>query len=165
MFSIFHHVLGFLNRLAFMDPASRMREVLLEMEVSTMTDLGRLLKILATTALVSCSGSDDSLSSKVVGAWVLENWSDALVLSDDGSATATQESNGRPSSVTGTGTWSTKGNTLTIVVLDGFFEITFVEWQAGSTIEATYSTAGNALTLTIDDSRLRDATHVFTRVE
>ena len=87
--------------------------------------------------LVSC-GSDNLMSPKVVGAWVLDNWGDAIVLSDDGTATYAFEDNGRPGTVRGTGTWRTDGDKLKIEVRDGYFEITHVEWEAGETLTATY---------------------------
>jgi hypothetical protein len=105
------------------------------------------------------------VSSKVVGAWVLDNWSDAIILSDDGTATYAQESDGRPGTVRGTGTWSTSGNTLRIKVTSGYFEITHEEWREGETLTATYSTAGNALTLTINENGMENETVVFVRVE
>ena len=120
----------------------------------------RIALLFIGSILLAGCGGDDAVSSKVVGAWVLEHYSDAVILNDDGTAYYSHDSDGRPGRVRGSGTWKTKGGMIFIEVDDGWFEIGWIEFDAGETLEARYSMSGNSLTLTLEGESF-----IFVKVE
>ena len=120
----------------------------------------RCMSVLITPMFLLACGGDSGNNSreKLVGTWMLVDYSDVIFLNADGSANYTFLNGGIPDSqIRGTGTWHAEGNQVTIDVVTGYFELRSKYREADDLIFNFKFLGGSSnMSITIEGSRYND---------